>query len=128
MNKKTGICIAIVLLLACISLGAAVLLHFSSGDAPIAEIYHNGQLIQTIDLDAVSDGYEFTIESDHGTYNTVRVEPGKIAIIDASCPDHICVRTGYISDSLMPITCLPNQVIIKIKSTPNENGLDALSQ
>lgn len=121
MNRKVKICILIVVLLAAASMAAATAIHFMSTDHPIAQVYQDGQLVRTIDLKTVDQAYEFTLEGGNGAYNIVRVEPGKIAIIEASCPDKVCVNTGYISDSLMPITCLPNRVIIRIESG-NEKG------
>ena len=129
MNKKTLICILIVCILALTCAGAIAFIHFNRSDSQIAEIYHHGELIETIDLKNVTESYEFTIDSGSGAYNTIRVEPGKIAVIDASCPDKICVHTGYISDSLMPITCLPNELVIRIQSSDGStSGLDAISQ
>lgn len=128
MNKKTLICIVLVLVLAIASITAVGIIRANGVDHPIAEITQQGQIIKTIDLTQVTDAYEFNIKNPGGGYNTVRVEPGKIAIIDASCPDHVCVNTGFISDSLVPITCLPNEIIIKIKASKSDSGLDAISQ
>ena len=32
----------------------------------------------------------------------------------ADCPDQVCVHQGWISDSTVPIVCLPHQVIIEV--------------
>ena len=128
MNKKTLICIVLVLLLAIISILAVAIIRAKGIDHPIAEITKQGQIIETIDLTQVKEAYEFNIDNPDGGYNTIRVELGQIAIIDASCPDHVCVNTGFISDSLVPITCLPNEVIIKIKASTSDSGLDAISK
>ncbi len=128
MNKKTLICIILVLVLAIASIASVAIIRSQGVDHPIAEITQHGQVIKTIDLTQVHEAYEFNISNPNGSYNMVRVEPGKIAIIDASCPDHVCVNTGYISDSLVPITCLPNELIIKIKASKSDSGLDAISQ
>ena len=81
---------------------------------PVAYIYLKGELIETIDLNAVVIPYEFTVESDLG-YNTIRVENGSVAIVEADCPDQICVNQGSISDSAVPIVCLPHRLVIQIK-------------
>ena len=49
-----------------------------------------------------------------GAENVVEVEPGRIRIVSATCPDQVCVRQGWISDSTVPVVCLPNQVIVEI--------------
>ena len=125
MSKKIKICVLIVVLLAAASIAAAAVIHFMPANSRIAEIYQDGELIRTIDLKTVSEPVELTLEGDHGAYNIVRAEQGKIAIIEASCPDKVCVHTGYISDSLMPITCLPNHVIIRIRTDRKKNPEDS---
>ena len=79
--------------------------------------------MQTIRLDTVTGEYTFEITGDAGATNTVCVRRGSIAIVSASCPDQICVHQGFISTSLLPITCLPNRLVIRVReeaSTPNE--------
>ena len=95
----------------------------SGGQALYADLYQNGELLQTIRLDTVTGEYTFEITGDAGATNTVCVRRGSIAIVSASCPDQICVHQGFISTSLLPITCLPNRLVIRVweeASTPNE--------
>lgn len=95
----------------------------SGGQALYADLYQNGELLQTIRLDTVTGEYTFEITGDAGASNTVCVRRGSIAIVSASCPDQICVHQGFISTSLLPITCLPNRLVIRVReeaSTPNE--------
>ena len=81
---------------------------------PVAYIYSKGALIETIDLDAVTIPYEFTVETDLGN-NTIYVEHGGIQVVSADCPDQICVHQGIIHDSAVPIVCLPHQLVIQIE-------------
>ena len=127
MSKKVKLCIFIVILLAIISIALIFVLQNTRTDGRIARIYQDGQCIRTIDLDQVAEAYEFTVAGENGAYNTIRVEPGRIAIIQASCPDKVCVHMGYISDSAAPITCLPNEVIIRITGKDTD-GPDAVAQ
>ena len=41
----------------------------------VTNIYQNGTLIRSIDLEAVEESYTFKIEGENGAYNTVLVEP-----------------------------------------------------
>ncbi len=84
----------------------------------VANVYQYGELIQSIDLNKVEDSFTFQIVDVNGGYNTVLVEHGCISITDSSCADQICVHQGKISDSVIPIVCLPNQLVIKIESKP----------
>ena len=56
---------------------------------------------------------ELLIEGDGGT-NLLIVKDGKAYVAEASCPDLICVNTGY-ANELKSIVCLPNKVTISIE-------------
>ena len=88
----------------------------------VANVYQYGKLIRSIDLNEVEDSYTFDIQGKNGAYNKVLVEHGAISIIDASCPDKVCISQGKISNGVLPITCLPNQVVIKIESKGNNTN------
>ena len=47
--------------------------------------------------------------------NRIVVEPGRICVSEANCPDGICISQGWLSDQDVPIVCLPHRLIIKIK-------------
>ena len=67
-----------------------------NGQALYADLYQNGELLQTIRLDTVTAEYTFEVSGNAGATNTVCVRPGSIAIVSASCPDQICVHQGFI--------------------------------
>lgn len=84
-----------------------------SGNGVIARVEQDGELIREIDLSEVTEPYEFAVEAENGK-NTVRVEPGRIAVVKADCPDKVCVRTGYIENGTVPIVCLPHRLAITV--------------
>ena len=47
--------------------------------------------------------------------NEIEVRPGSIGIISADCPDKLCVGQGFISDTRLPVTCLPNRLVIQLR-------------
>jgi len=47
-------------------------------------------------------------------------------MVDSACPDKLCVRSGWISRPKESIVCLPNRVVIEIKSV--EGGPDAINR
>lgn len=53
--------------------------------------------------------------------NTVEVIDEEIRIISSTCPEQICVNTGYISKPGPAIICLPHQVIINIEAVGGES-------
>ena len=61
----------------------------------------------------MEESYTLTFEDERGT-NTVLVEPGRIRISEADCPDQVCVNQGFISDGTVPIVCLPHRLLVEI--------------
>lgn len=94
------------------ALGAALLLP-RLGSGCVARVSAQGRVVREIDLSRVTEPFEFTVESDLG-YNVIRVEPGRILVTQADCPDGICRKTGAISGPLCPILCLPHELVIEI--------------
>lgn len=94
--------------------------------ALVADIYQNGSLIKSLELDSCGD-LVFTVNGDNGCYNIIEVHEGKIGITSASCPDKICVNQGFIDSPLLPVTCLPNNVVITVhesKNTADSGNID----
>lgn len=86
----------------------------SSEEGRVARITQHGELISEIDLTSVAEPYTIRVDGDNGAYNIIEVRPGSIGVIEASCPDHICMQMGFIEDPFLPVTCLPNEVVIQI--------------
>lgn len=93
--------------------------HTSIENTITADIYQNGQLLQSIDLNQVTENYTFTVTGENNCYNEIEVRPGSIGILSASCPDKLCVHQGFIDSTLLPITCLPNRLVIQLRSQEN---------
>ena len=104
-----------------------ILLPHRQTNRYIAEIYQDGELLTGIPLSDVKDIYTFTVTSPSGCQNRVEVRPGSIGIISAACPDKLCVHQGFISDSRIPITCLPNRLVILLRPAeqPGTDSSDA---
>lgn len=93
-----------------------------------ANIYQDGVLIQTIQLDQIKEEQQILIKAKNGGSNTICVAPGKIRVQDATCPDHVCVQQGWISDGVYPIVCLPNKLVIRIERTEISTAPDIMTQ
>lgn len=90
-------------------------LHRSFAKPPkTAQILQNGVVIRTVDLESISEPYEFEVVSENGGHNTIRMEQGRIGVVDADCPDKICVRQGFITNGVLPIVCLPHRLSVVI--------------
>ena len=116
IKKRAGIIVVLVIALVVLSVLAIVTAMLKKDNyALVAKVYRDNELIYEIDLDKVEEPYEITI-SYGDEYNIIEVRKGSIGVIKASCPDLLCKNVGFISNSLMPITCLPNHLVIKVES------------
>lgn len=106
--------IILILLLAAAVLSAGVLLlQKKQVSSPVARITQDGELLREIPLDEVEESYSFVVEDEEGS-NTILVEPGRIRVSEADCPDQVCVNQGFISDGTVPVVCLPHKLMIEI--------------
>ncbi len=48
-----------------------------------------------------------------------------IAVIEADCPNHDCVRQGFVKKSGVPLVCAPNGVAAVIKGNSKSNPKDS---
>lgn len=126
--KKTSFWIVLIVMILAASVGAIIWQHHAKKDAVIAEVYVKGELVRTIDLSEVTAPETFTVEGAIGQ-NTIRVEPGRICVTEADCPDHVCIETGWLSsEHPSPIVCLPNKVVIQLRSdTENAPQIDGVT-
>ncbi len=69
----------------------------------------------SIPLNEETEERIFTVKGENGCVNEIEVRPGSIGILSADCPDRLCVRQGFISDTKLPITCLPNRLVIQLR-------------
>lgn len=79
--------------------------------AAIVEVSLNNHVIEELDL---SKDTQIVIEGYNGGTNTLVIENGQAYILDATCPDKVCIYQGKISRPGEMIVCLPNLMIAKI--------------
>ena len=88
----------------------------------VVEVRVRGKVTATYPL---SSNIEKTITTEDGDSNTFCIKDHKVTMKTASCPDQICVHQGFISTSLLPITCLPNRLVIRVReevSVPDDTA------
>ena len=115
MKTKYWIVLMSVLLLLCLGLS---LLTLGGKEAFRAEIVSNSKVVRTVDL-AIDQ--TFTVETEGG-YNVVTVKDGKVAVTEASCPDHYCMARGFCNSGAQ-IVCLPNKLVIEFLGEAEIDGL-----
>lgn len=114
---KTRYYVAALVVLALVCGLLSYFLLREDGGATHAEIYSDGKLVKTVDLRM---DQEFTVTLEDGSYNVIRIQDGKIAVVEASCPDQYCERRGFCSGGAQ-IVCLPNGLVI---SFVEDTGVD----
>ena len=115
LRFRKGDLIAICLVAA---LAVLIMLSFLLGKSDAsgkAMIFLDGEAVREVDL---SQNQTFVIEDRYR--NEIRVEDGKIAIVDSDCPGRDCVHSGGISTQGRIIVCLPNGLEIRIVSAEED--------
>jgi hypothetical protein len=108
MKKNDLILVGIVLVL-----GIAVVLFFnltkSEGSKLLVTI--NGKEYNTFDLNKDTT---FTVEQENGDWNKFVIKDGIVDMVDANCPDKLCVNHKNIHYNHETIVCLPNKVVLEV--------------
>lgn len=81
----------------------------------------NGEEINTIEFSKDIVGETYVLETEFGR-NVLKFGDGEVKIIEASCPDQLCVKQGKIGQVGQLIVCLPNRLVVEIKA--NNAGND----
>lgn len=113
--------ITLFLLLAVISMLVIFIMRSGKLTGKTAEIYSDNNLIRTVSLDTDD---EFTVENGDN-YNIIRIRNGKISVIEANCKNQICVKQGEIDNSMLPIVCVPNGLVIRVDNGNKKIDIDA---
>ena len=108
---------------------AAAVLYFSGLLAPKgggvwAVVYVDGEEVKRATLSA--EYTEIPVETPWGE-NLVVVSGGKADVIEADCPDKLCVKQGKISKNGETIVCLPHKLVVEIEGG-EDAGYDAISR
>lgn len=86
-------------------------------------VTNDGKVINTLDL---KKDTTFTVELENGQWNVFEIKDGYVDMIDASCPDKLCVEHRNIHYNRETIVCLPNKVILTIENA-KESEVDAVA-
>lgn len=106
--NKSVICIVLVIIFIVVFIG---LRNSFAEKTNTVEIIQDGNIIYTLDLDESED--ELIQVDFQGHKNIIQIKDKKISIIEADCPDKICVNMGILKSAFTPIVCLPNHLVIQ---------------
>lgn len=116
IRKWDVVLIVSLLILSCIPAA----LFWASGQAAAANgthavIYVDGKEYKTVPLSEHHGTDTLTIRTEHG-YNTILIRNEEIAIIDADCPDQVCVHEGFLKNPGQTSVCLPHKVMVEVQA------------
>ena len=94
---------------------------FSQTDL-VAEVYYDGEVVDTVNLGEKEEKKIFTGENDSVV---IVSRDGKIYFESSPCPDKVCVKSGELNKNGDFASCLPEKVVIKV-SGAKENQIDAI--
>ncbi len=114
----------ILLVLALLILGGAFWVYTSFGRDAGAEVLVSvaGEELYRLPID---EDTEVLIGEGDKT-NLLVISSGEAFISEASCPDHICVKSGKVSLEGQTIVCLPNKVVVSIAGG-DTSGIDGMA-
>jgi len=82
----------------------------------VAVISSKNQELERITLTGHKGTETFNFPEIECNPNVVEVKDEKIRIQSSTCPEQICIKTGYISEPGPAVVCLPHMVIITIEA------------
>lgn len=67
------------------------------------------------------------IQIQNTTTNILEIKDGKANMVEADCPDQLCVHQKAISKDKETIVCLPNKVVVQVLSD-TESEFDSVAK
>ena len=116
MIKKNDLILVGIILLLCI--GFFTYRKMTEAPGSKVKITVGGELYDTLTL---QEDTVYTVKIDNGAYNTFKITDGVVDMIDASCPDKLCVNQSSIQHNHETIVCLPNKVILEVVNAEDSN-------
>lgn len=73
-------------------------------------VYQGSRILESVDL------RQDSLLSILNGKMQIQVKEGKLRVAHADCPQHLCVNMGWIQYNGQSIVCVPNKILIEIKS------------
>ena len=121
MLKKNDIILVVAILVIALASLLFIILSRKEGSSVVVTL--DGKPYQTFEL---SKDTSFTVEDGKGGFNTFEIKNGFVDMLEASCPDKICVNHKSIHYNHETIVCLPNKVVLTIESA-KDSEVDAVT-
>lgn len=63
---------------------------------------------------SLSQTVTFTVEGNNGTVLSIEIDGGRVRVLDSSCPDQVCVHSGWLSKNGQAAACVPAGVSVRV--------------
>ena len=120
IKKNDFILIGIILVL---GIAFIVFMNLTKKEGSRVVITVNGEVYDTLSL---LEDTTYTVEGKDGSYNTFVIKDGFVDMLEASCPDEVCVKHKKIHYNNETIVCLPNKVVLEVKDS-EDNSVDVIA-
>ncbi len=130
--------IVLIVLLLMVSAGALLgvrhLQNLTASEDGTARVFYQGELVLEIELkdgSATAHHEDVIIDMDEHIYIvpgnlgdvTIRYRDHQVEVIDETSPRNICQHQGRTNSPYKPLTCLPNDVVIRIQRATDSDGI-----
>ena len=112
-RRSTKLLLDIVLILAVLAIGAAILLLTHNNREQGAYVVVMVQNRDEARFSLAEDGF-YAI---NGGTNTIEISDCRVRMLEADCPNHLCMHQGWIRFEGQSIVCLPNKVTVIVRGT-----------
>lgn len=116
MIKKNDIILISVVIIIGLSLMAFLNLNKSEGSKVLLIVNDN-----TVKSFPLSKNITYSYKNEDGIANTFRIKDGYVEMLNATCPDKLCVKHKKIHYNHETIVCLPHKLVLKIIDGENQD-------
>jgi len=85
----------------------------------VAIIEVDNRPVKTVPLLPGATARRFTVQGTRGEL-LIEVDGESIRVVEADCPDKVCIGMGTKSRPGEVIVCMPNRVIIRVEDSPSD--------
>ncbi len=135
MKRNDIVLIAVLLAFSLAALfGVRHLQNLTASEDGTARVFYQGALILEIELEDGSarafhddviideENQTFIVPGNLGDV-TIRYQNHQVEVIDETSPRNICQHQGKTNSPYKPLTCLPNDVVIRIERATDSDGI-----
>lgn len=121
-TRRMDILLLVIIIIIAIVIFIFYKINLKEGNTVV--VIYNDNIIYTHSL---SEDTEKIITTELGM-NELKIKDGKVSVIEANCPDKLCIYQKSIDKVGENIVCLPHKLIVKITNANNsESEVDSIS-